>query len=87
MRDCIRHIWPRLADEGLVYTDDSCDMEVVRVWFDDGWWQTELGQRAPGYVGTGCGLPVSVNGSSLGYVQKIADVNKSYERGSWFAGS
>ena len=87
MRDCIRHIWPRLADEGLVYTDDSCDMEVVRVWFDDGWWQKELGQRAPGYVGTGCGLPVSVNGSSLGYVQKIADVNKSYERGSWFAGS
>jgi len=87
MKDCIRQIWPRLADEGLVYTDDSCDMEVVRVWFDDGWWQKELGQRAPGYVGTGCGLPVSVNGSSLGYVQKIADVNKSYERGSWFAGS
>lgn len=85
MKDCIMHIWPRLADEGLVYTDDSCDMEVVRVWFDDQWWQKELGERAPGYVGTGCGLPVSVNGSSLGYVQKISNVQKSYARGSWFA--
>jgi hypothetical protein len=82
MKDCIRHVWPRLADEGLVYTDDSCDMEVVRVWFDDQWWQTELGERAPGYVGTGCGLPVSVNGSSLGYVQKIGNLQKSYARGS-----
>jgi O-methyltransferase len=85
MKDCIVHIWPRLVDEGLVYTDDSCDMEVVRVWFDDEWWQKTFGERAPGYVGTGCGLPVSVIGSSLGYVQKIANVQKSYARGSWFA--
>ena len=83
MKDCIRHIWPKLTDEGLIYTDDSCDMEVVRVWFDDDWWQQELGQRAPGYVGTGCGLAVSINGSSLGYAQKIASVEKSYEKASW----
>lgn len=84
MQDCIRHIWPRLVDEGYVYTDDSCDMEVIRVWFDDRWWERELGQRAPGYVGTGCGLPLSLAGSSLGYAQKIADVEKSYKKGAWF---
>ena len=83
MKDCIRHIWPRLADEGFVYTDDSCDMEVVRVWFDDEWWRKELGQRAPGYVGSGCGLPVGTGASSLGYVQKIASVQKSYEQATW----
>ena len=84
MQDCIRHVWPRLVDEGFVYTDDSCDMEVVRVWFDDGWWRRELGARAPGYVGSGCGLPVSVGGSSLGYAQKVGSVEKSYEKASWF---
>jgi O-methyltransferase len=86
MKDCIAHIWPRLADEGLIYTDDSCDMEVVRVWFDEAWWQKQLGERAPGYVGSGCGLPVSVNGASLGYAQKIGNVQKSFQKGSWFAG-
>lgn len=85
MRDCILHIWPRLVDEGLVYTDDSCDMEVARVWFDDSWWRQELQQRAPGYVGTGCGLPVSVGGSSLGYVQKLADLRRSYQTVPWLA--
>jgi O-methyltransferase len=86
MKDCIAHIWPRLADEGLIYTDDSCDMEVVRVWFDEAWWQKQLGERAPGYVGSGCGLPISVNGASLGYAQKIGNVQKSFQKGSWFAG-
>jgi O-methyltransferase len=83
MEDCIRHIWPNLVEEGLVYTDDSCDMEVVRVWFDDDWWQRELGRRAPGYVGSGCGLPVSVDSSSLGYVQKVASIQKSYKKASF----
>ncbi len=85
MRDCIRHIWPRLSDGGVVYTDDSCDMEVVRVWFDEPWWRETLGTRAPGYVGSGCGLPLALGGSSLGYVQKVSDVKKSYRTVSWLA--
>ena len=85
LRDCIRHIWPRLVDEALIYTDDSCDLEVVRVWFDDAWWRAELGERSPGYVGSGCGLPMSVGGSSLGYARKVADVRRSYQRVPWLA--
>lgn len=83
MKDCLRYIWPLLVDGGLIYTDDSCDMEVVRIWFDDPWWQRELGCRAPGYVGSGCGLPVSTDFSSLGYARKIADPVRSYKRVSW----
>jgi hypothetical protein len=85
MQDCIRHIWPRLVDEATLYTDDSCDMEVVRVWFDDHWWRQELGLRPPGYVGGGCGLPLGVGGSSLGYARKVADVRKSYQTVPWLA--
>jgi hypothetical protein len=83
IRDCVRHVWPRLIDHGLVYTDDSCDMEVVRVWFDDAWWQRELGVRAPGYVGSGCGLPVSTSVSSLGYARKVSSVEGSYDKATW----
>jgi hypothetical protein len=83
MKDCIRYIWLLLVDGGLIYTDDSCDMEVVRIWFDDVWWKQELGCRAPGYVGSGCGLPLSPDFSSLGYARKLADPTKSYKRVSW----
>ncbi len=83
MRDCIRHIWPLLIDGGIVYTDDSCDMEVVRVWFDDEWWKREVGCRAPGYVGSGCGLPIDTFFSSLGYARKVSDPARSYKRVSW----
>ena len=83
MRDCVKHIWPLLVDGGVVYTDDSCDMEVVRVWFDDAWWQREIGEKAPGYVGSGCGLPLSPNISSLGYARKVLNPEKSYKRISW----
>jgi hypothetical protein len=83
MRDCIKNIWPLLVEGGLVYTDDSCDMEVVRVWFDDEWWQQEIGCRAPGYVGSGCGLPLSFAFSSLGYARKVIDPVQSYKRVSW----
>jgi O-methyltransferase len=83
MRDCIKYIWPLLVDGGLIYTDDSCDMEVVRAWFDDAWWERELGARAPGYVGSGCGLPFSPMFSSLGYARKISNPEESYKRVSW----
>lgn len=83
MRDCIEFIWPLLVDGGLIYTDDSCDMEVVRVWFDDAWWIETLGERAPGYVGSGCGLPISPSFSSLGYAKKISAIDEKYQRVSW----
>jgi len=74
MRDCITHLWPLLAPGGLVFTDDSCDMELARLWFDSSFWSTEVGCAPPGYVGSGCGLPaLSARYSSLGYTGKFSD--------------
>jgi hypothetical protein len=83
MKDCIRNIWPRLRDGGFVYTDDSCDTKVVRVWFDEAFWRTELGESAPGYVGSGCGLPIRASFSSFGYARKIANPERDYARVDW----
>jgi O-methyltransferase len=79
MRDCVKHLWPLLVDQGYFYTDDSCDIEVVKMWFDKDFWQREIGCEAPGYIGSGCGLPgLSTSFSSLGYAVKVADPNKSF---------
>mgnify|MGYP001355685769 CR=1 FL=1 len=70
-RDCLKAIWPLLAEEGLIYSDDAGDLEVVRVYFDDAWWREQLHWPAPGFVGSGCGLPLSPSYSSLGYTRKL----------------
>jgi len=82
-RDCVKYVWPLLVDGGAVYTDDSCDMNVVRIWFDDPWWQEALGRQAPGYVGSGCGLALSPDFSSVGYARKVASPQESYGRVPW----
>lgn len=83
LRDCLRHLWPRLVEGGYVYCDDSCDMEVVRLWFDDSWWLETAGQRAPGYVGSGCGLPLSADPVSLGFARKVSQPAATYARVDW----
>jgi O-methyltransferase len=81
-QECLKAIWPLLREGGLIYTDDSCDVEVVRIWFDGPWWQQELGEPAPGYVGSGCGLysPTLV---SLGYARRVTRPEESYGRVPW----
>jgi len=69
-RDCLRHIWPLLAEDAAIYTDDAADLEVVGVFFDEPWWRETLGCGAPGYVGSGCGLPLNPRYSSIGYTRK-----------------
>ncbi|NJL05683.1 MAG: hypothetical protein HC911_12425 [Chloroflexaceae bacterium] len=69
-RACLRHLWRLLAEDGLMYCDDAANMDVVRVFFDDGWWQAHVGCRSPGFVGLGCGLPLNPGLSTLGYTCK-----------------
>jgi len=83
IKDCIVNLWPRLADGGYAYTDDSGDMEIVRIWFDEQWWQDQMGCSAPGYVGSGCGLPVDGASGTLGFSQKIGDYSQAYEKVKW----
>lgn len=74
-RDCLKALWPLLVDHGAVFSDDAGDLDVVRVYFDEPWWREQLGCRAPGFVGSGCGLPLSPAYSSLGYTRKEGPFN------------
>jgi len=78
-RDCLKALWPLLIENGAVYSDDAGDLDVVRVYFDDAWWREHLGCPAPGFVGSGCGLPLSPTFSSLGYTRKQG----AFEEGDW----
>jgi O-methyltransferase len=69
--DCLRAIWPLLTENAKIYVDDAGCMEIVRIFFDDVWWQQNLGCLAPGFVGSGCGLPITPNYSNVGYTCKL----------------
>lgn len=81
-KDCIVHLWKYINDESFIYTDDACDIDVVRVWFDDNWWLKNISSKSPGYVGSGCGLPLNSNFSSLGYTIKNPNV-ENYIKPEW----
>ena len=81
-KDCILYLWDHLVDGSYCYTDDACDIDVVKVWFDETWWKKNLKNKAPGYIGSGCGLPITSNFSSLGYTIKSPNLKK-YKSISW----
>lgn len=69
-KTCIKYLWPYLKNGQKVFTDDSCDLNNVKIWFDDFWWKETLNENAPGYIGSGSGLPINQKYSSLGYAIK-----------------
>jgi hypothetical protein len=69
IEDCIRNLWGCFIDGAHIFTDDSCDMDVVNVWFDRSFW-AGLGTTPPGYIGSGCGIALSPEFSALGYTIK-----------------
>ena len=76
-------VWPNLIDDGYIYTDESPDVDVMKIWFDDAWWKENLGCVAPGYVGSGCGLPIRSRRGSLGYARKVSSPKDTYDRVKW----
>jgi O-methyltransferase len=82
--DCLKYIWPLLAENGDIYTDDAGDMDVVRCFFNDDWWKSNHNCKSPGYVGSGCGLPLGMEYSSLGYAKKILDFDPNMWKRSDF---
>jgi len=69
-KECIKYLWKHLNNNRFVFTDDACDMNVVKIWFDEKWWKKNLHSPAPGYIGSGCGIITQVKYSSLGYSYK-----------------
>ena len=75
-KDCLLHLWKHLKNGCYCYSDDACDLDVVIVWFDSRWWLKNFKTKAPGYIGSGCGIPISFSFSSLGYAIKKPDLKK-----------
>jgi O-methyltransferase len=71
----IKYLYPYMKDNHYIFTDDSCDLSIIKIWFDENFWNKELNCSAPGYVGSGCGLPINGEFSSLGYSIKNLDAN------------
>lgn len=70
-QDCLRVLWPQVVENGLLYVDDVGCLEIVRIFFDDAWWESIIGCRAPGLIGAGCGLPLHPVYSNIGYTRKM----------------
>lgn len=34
-KTCILNLWPNVINNGFIFTDDSCDMNLIKIWFDD----------------------------------------------------
>ena len=63
-------LWKYIVDDSFIFSDDACDIDVVSIWFDHKWWKENLGCKPPGYIGSGCGIPLGSKYSSLGYTIK-----------------
>jgi hypothetical protein len=66
----LQYVWPRLHEGCKFFTQEAQDFEVVALFFDKEWWSRHLGSSPPGLVGAGIGLPLSMDGSGIGYAVK-----------------
>jgi O-methyltransferase len=73
LKPCLAGLWPNLAPGGRLYTHEARNLSFIAIYFDQAWWRENLGEDAPGFVGSGVGLPLGVStrwGSDIGYAQK-----------------
>jgi len=80
LEDCVRAIWPHLADGGSIFIHEAEHLEMVDFFYDQDWWRAELGVDAPGLIGGGTGLGLSPQdglwGSGLAFTVKNPLVNE-----------
>jgi hypothetical protein len=73
LKPCLIGLWPNLAPNGRIYTHEAKNLDFIAIYFDQAWWRENLDTGAPGFVGSGVGLPLGIAarwGSELGYAQK-----------------
>ena len=78
-KDCMKFLWKYIQNDTYIYTDDACDIDVVKFWYDNKWWQDNHTCDAPGYIGSGCGIPLGGKYSSLGFTIKNQS-KKNYKK-------
>jgi O-methyltransferase len=67
-RDCLRWLWPKLADGGLWFTHEAMFLTYVEGVMDAAWWMETLGEPPPVLIGGGAGL--SAAAPSIAYFRK-----------------
>lgn len=71
LRTCLKYLWPRLQVGSKLFSHEAQDLDFISLFFDNAWWQSTLGETAPGFIGAGCGLPgYGRRGLGCGYVIK-----------------
>jgi O-methyltransferase len=71
LKPCLIGLWPHMPEGCRLYVHEAASLSLVSLFFDSAWWREELGEDAPGLVGTGTGLPLTaLEGSKIGYAQK-----------------
>ena len=75
LETCVAHLWPLLADEGILFTHEAHHYEISALFYDREWWNDRLQCEPPGLVGGGSGIGLAVNergfyGSCLGFTVK-----------------
>ena len=79
LKQCLKGLWPMLGNDRRIYVHEALNLALISVFFDREWWRENLDQDAPGFVGSGVGLPLGIgrnHGSELGYTQKTVDMGK-----------
>lgn len=67
---CVRGIWPRLVDEGLVFLAECGGPDFAALFWSEKWWRKHFDRTPPGMVGEGEG--------SFGYTTKSMSGYWSY---------
>ncbi len=71
LKPCLIGLWPHMPEGSRLYVHEVASLSLVSLFFDSEWWLEQLGEPAPGLVGTGTGLPLTaLQGSKIGYAQK-----------------
>ena len=79
LKPCLVGLWPNLRPGCRMYTHEARNLAFISVYFDQAWWRQNLNEDAPGFVGSGVGLPLGLHsnlGSELGYAQKPEEASE-----------
>jgi len=55
---CVRHLWPRLIDDGYLFTDEVVGVDYVALFYSERWWKARFDRTPPGLIGAGSGIPL-----------------------------
>ena len=70
VKTVIGFAWPRLQKDCIFFSHEARDLEIVSIFYNNRWWKNRLNTPAPGLIGSGIGLPLSMKGSYLAYALK-----------------